>query len=135
MTYSKQRNNFLIAIIILLCANICYAKDYLFLQCIGRRFIEIDLITSQKEKVYRSYEIKNGNLVIRTQGRVKNFEPSEYNDNIIRYFISDDLGHLMKNYHLQFDRISGRFAEQYDTYPSKGYWKLEGICEITIPKF
>lgn len=135
MTYSKPRNNFLITIIILLFANTCFAKDDLFLQCSGSRFIEFNLITSQKEKAYKSYEIKNGNLVIRTQGRVKNFEPSENNENVLRYFILDDLGHLMKNYHLQFDRISGRVAEQYDTYPSKGYWKLEGFCEKTNRKF
>ena len=42
---------------------------------------------------------------------------------------------MKKNYHLQFDRISGRVEERYDSFPSKGYWKFEGFCEKTNRKF
>ena len=115
--------------------NICYGKDHLLLQCKGSRFIEIDLMTSQKENKFESYEIKSGKLVLRIFGQEKEFEPSENNQNKLSYHIPNDLGHLKKNYHLQFDRISGRIEERYDSFPSKGYWKFEGFCEKTNRKF
>lgn len=111
------------------------APDDLLLECVGSRFVEINLAHSAKENQYRSYEIKRGELVIIKREIQYKYKPIENNSNRLFYSIPKDLGHLQENYYLEFDRISGRVKERHDSYPGKGFWKFEGSCKKTVKKF
>jgi hypothetical protein len=135
MICSKLRVYLFIATNIILFGNESYGKDNLLLQCSGVSFMEFNLIKSQPEKKYKTYNIRNGDLVESVRGQEKSFKPYENNINTLRYSIANELGHLKENYHLHLDRVSGRVEERFDTFPNKGYWRFEGYCEKTIRKF
>jgi hypothetical protein len=119
----------------ILFVNTCHAQGNILLVCEGSTFLEFDLIATFYRKDQKTYELNKWELIIIKNDIIKKYTPQVNNQNSLTYNIPEDLGHLSKNYYLEFDRISGRVKERFATYPDKGYWKFEGICQETKRKF
>jgi len=114
-----------------------YAQDSFLLACKGKQWIETETQKFNITEYTKSYEIRNQQLIIPVaHSKSIAVDPINFGEHELLYHFKEyPQYNIIKDYYLEFDRISGSVREQYDSSVGKKVVgadtlnKFQGVCE------